>query len=422
MTRNQEQQTHSTEQQGKKIDVQHIRKKNESRLNGENAAATAAVIKQAFESNPLPHTKAKLLFQTNNSIITTESSAYYKERGLVKEKPFVPAFDQRNEQKRVEGIFLKNHKWEIWKNEKKMISATVTYLENIQGKLAQNWRPKSENEFIYMLISSKALKIIWNPDIKENSLKAELWNIVKDVSKGINEEVWWLKDSLSPLDPTLYITWLVNFALSIWFELIPSSNEKLDFWLNEQTNEKWHWLMWTVALWTLAWTILVLYKKWKIKEATEKLKEFARLSWAKLQKLWTGVNEGWTTRINDIPVKSSKKAKRLTRSEKISKAEARSWISKDVVETNAKLWNDARIAKAEEILKGKGLLAKDEHLSEVQKSEILANHFAIKGEVYGFDSTGILQKTRKWKEAANRAMNRWKEWKGLEREGRRALM
>ncbi|EKE30137.1 MAG: hypothetical protein ACD_2C00037G0001 [uncultured bacterium (gcode 4)] len=294
MAHNLEQHSKSPEQQKKWTDVQIMREKGKLRLSPEKVSATVATIKQTYESLPLPQTKAKLLFRSGAAPISaTWSNEYYKEKWFVKEKPFVPAFDKRDEIKRVEAMVQKANKWKLWSNESAIIHDTVAYLENIQDKLTQNWRPKPENEYIYMQISSKALSLAWKPHIDAKQVKAGLWNIVKDVSKWISEEMGWMKDALSPLDPTLYIYWLVNFALSVWFELMPGSSEKLDFWLNEKTDE-WHWLAWAATLWALAWAILVLYKKWKIKEATAKLKEFAQLSWAKLQKIWAGwAKEVW---------------------------------------------------------------------------------------------------------------------------------
>ena len=60
-------------------------------------------------------------------------------------------------------------------------------------------------------------------------------------------------------------------------------------------------------------------------------------------------------------------------------AEARSGISRETVLKNANLDDTERLMEAEKILKEKGLITPEAHLTSIEKAEILASHHVGKG-------------------------------------------
>jgi hypothetical protein len=84
------------------------------------------------------------------------------------------------------------------------------------------------------------------------------------------------------------------------------------------------------------------------------------------------------------------KAKEVLETEaKKLQAEARSGISPETVLKNANLDDIERLMEAERILKEKGLMTPEAHLTPIEKAEILASHHVGKG-VYE-NTTGSLK-------------------------------
>ncbi len=109
----------------------------------------------------------------------------------------------------------------------------------------------------------------------------------------------------------------------------------------------------------------------------------------------------------------------LEKEAKKLQAEARSGISPETVLKNANLSDTERLIEAEKILKEKGLMSPEAHLTSIEKAEILASHHSGKW-VYENTTASLKAKVDAGKKAAEEAG--WSKKDMLTAEKRRALM